>query len=172
MLTGKQTFHGETTSDTLAGVLRAEPDWSALPTDTPPRIHRLLRRCLERDCKQRLRDIGEARIMINAREEEVTSSSPPSRAWIAVAAVFTFAFFVAAIGWWRATRPVDHPLVRFSTELLEGPNGSLRLEDTILSHGQPGTFLALSPDGARLAIQVRDADGKPRLATRRFDESR
>ena len=50
------------TRDELAAVLRAEPDWNALPASTPPRIRKLLRRCLERDRKQRLQAIGEARI--------------------------------------------------------------------------------------------------------------
>lgn len=61
---GKRIFDGETVSDTLAAVLKTEPDWDALPADTPPRIRELVRRCLAKDPKQRLRDIGEARIAI------------------------------------------------------------------------------------------------------------
>src|SRR5205814_908047 len=49
MLTGRRMFTGETVSDTLAAVLKTDPDWSALPRETPPAIRRLLRRCLERD---------------------------------------------------------------------------------------------------------------------------
>ena len=64
MLCGKQTFNGETLTDTLAAVVRAEPDWNSLPPQTPNSIRRLLRRCLSKDQKQRLRDIGEARIAI------------------------------------------------------------------------------------------------------------
>ena len=64
MLTGKQLFQGETISDTLAAVLRAEPDWDALPVDEAPALCRLIERCLERNPKQRLRDIGEARIFL------------------------------------------------------------------------------------------------------------
>jgi len=59
MLTGKQTFSGETLTDILASVVRAEPDWNVLPASTPDAIRRLLRRCLTKDPKQRLRDIGE-----------------------------------------------------------------------------------------------------------------
>ena len=62
MLTGQQAFPGDTVSDTLAAVIRAEPDWDALPASVHPRIRYLLRRCLEKDPKQRLRDIGEARL--------------------------------------------------------------------------------------------------------------
>jgi Tol biopolymer transport system component len=66
MLTGDWAFGGETTSDVLAGVLKLEPDWSALPASTPPSIVSLLRRCLTKDRKQRLQAIGEARIVIEA----------------------------------------------------------------------------------------------------------
>ena len=72
MLAGRQAFEGETISDTLAAVLRAEVDLSLLPEETPHRIRALLRRCLERDPKQRLRDIGEARIAL----EEVIAGGP------------------------------------------------------------------------------------------------
>src|SRR5271157_1313534 len=65
MLTGTKTFQGETVSDTLADVLRRTIDWSSLPPDTPPGVRRLLERCLERDPKRRLRDIGEARILLS-----------------------------------------------------------------------------------------------------------
>jgi serine/threonine protein kinase len=64
MLSGKKTFEGETLTDTLAAVVRAEPDWNSLPQQTPNSIRRLLRRCLSKDQRQRLRDIGEARIAI------------------------------------------------------------------------------------------------------------
>jgi len=62
MLTGRQAFHGETVSDTLAAILTREPDWSALPASAPPGIRRLLARCLERDRNRRLHDIADARI--------------------------------------------------------------------------------------------------------------
>src|SRR4029077_2386699 len=61
MLTGRRLFAGETVSHTLADVLRAEIDFGKLPRDTPPVVRELLRRCLDRDTRSRLRDIGEAR---------------------------------------------------------------------------------------------------------------
>jgi Tol biopolymer transport system component len=64
MLTGRKLFEGETVSDVLAAVLTREPSWSELPSATPPRVRRLLERCLERDPRLRLRDIGEARIAL------------------------------------------------------------------------------------------------------------
>src|SRR6202795_4594766 len=65
MLTGRRLFDGETISHTLADVLRADIDFNKLPKDTPTAIRDLLSRCLDRDTKNRLRDIGEARIALN-----------------------------------------------------------------------------------------------------------
>jgi serine/threonine protein kinase len=64
MLTGARLFDGETTSDILAAVLRAEPDWSKLPAETPRPVVRLLHRCLERDSRQRLHHIADVRLEI------------------------------------------------------------------------------------------------------------
>src|SRR4029079_4303974 len=62
LLTGHQVFGGDTVSDSLAAVLKTAPDWTALPPDTPPAIRRLLRRCLEKDRRERLPDLGAARL--------------------------------------------------------------------------------------------------------------
>ena len=61
LLTGRMAFAGQTVSDTIAAILDREPDWTALPASTPVSIRRLLQRCLEKDLKRRLRDIGDAR---------------------------------------------------------------------------------------------------------------
>jgi Tol biopolymer transport system component/DNA-binding winged helix-turn-helix (wHTH) protein len=83
-----------------------------------------------------------------------------SRAWPYVAVFAIAVAAVAAAGWWRATRSTPQPLARLSVELGR---------DTILAG--PGTLLALSPDGTRLAVTVRGADGQLQLATRRLDQS-
>ena len=72
MLTGQRAFKGEDISITLASVLKDELDWQALPPDVPEPVRRLLRRCLERDPKRRLRDIGEARLTL---EDPLSSQS-------------------------------------------------------------------------------------------------
>jgi len=169
MLAGKRAFSGESVTDILAGVLRGEPDWNALPAATPPRIHKLLRRCLERDRKQRLQAIGEARIIIDAPEidtpqQDVRPLPAPARLWPWVAAALAMALAVtAAFGWWRASRSVPlHPLMRLRVEIGPDPKPERLLG---------GSFLALSPDGTRLALIVRGADGEDRLATRRLDQS-
>jgi len=64
MLTGERLFASETVPETLAGVIRAEIDLDRLPAGTPPALRRLLERCLERDPKRRLRDVGEARVLL------------------------------------------------------------------------------------------------------------
>jgi eukaryotic-like serine/threonine-protein kinase len=63
-LSGKRTFHGDTTAEVLAGILEKEPDWSALPATLPVNVNSLLRRCLQKDVHSRLHDIGDARLEI------------------------------------------------------------------------------------------------------------
>ena len=65
MLSGERAFAGDTISDTLASVLKSEPAWQTLPVDVPARLRRLLRSCLAKDPKRRLRDIGDARLQID-----------------------------------------------------------------------------------------------------------
>src|SRR5947207_2016422 len=107
MLTGKQTFTGETLTDILASVVRAEPDWNLLPASTPEAIRRLLRRCLTKDPKQRLRDIGEARITIenfqSGRSEETSEATirnkpPPFRKALLWSAGIELAFILGGSG--------------------------------------------------------------------------
>src|ERR1700686_1144667 len=74
LLTGKQTFHGEDVTDILAAVVRAEPDWQALPAATPLKVRDLLRRCLQKDKTLRMQAAGDARIEI----QEVLASPPTS----------------------------------------------------------------------------------------------
>ena len=115
MLTGRVPFDGETTSDTIGRILEREPDWSALPAATPAAIRRLLLRCLVKDAKQRLRDIGDARIEIDAIGEALpwapdpgdVSRAPENRAkWLPWVAVATLAL---AVGVREARRPITAP---------------------------------------------------------------
>src|SRR4026209_2521892 len=69
MLSGERAFKGEDVSDVLAAVLRRDIDWTALPKDTPVKVRRVLERCLERDPKQRLRDIGDVWILMDVPDE-------------------------------------------------------------------------------------------------------
>jgi sugar lactone lactonase YvrE len=110
MLTGRPTFTGESVTDVLAAVVTSEPDWSALPPTTPPAVTRLLRRCLDKDPKRRLRDIGEARVALetpSADVEPVPAPAPKARArWWAVVGLVLGALCVAgAFLGGRATAP-------------------------------------------------------------------
>jgi serine/threonine-protein kinase len=170
MLAGKHAFAGQSVTDVLAGILRSDPDWSALPPATPPRVRELLRRCLERDRKQRLQAIAEARIAIDgaasapASVEEVRPVPARPRVWPwAVAALAIAVAVTATVAWWRASRADPlRPLMRLSLEF--GP-------EVKAGKSQGGGFLALSPDGTLLAVIVRGADGATRLATRRLDQN-
>src|SRR5262249_8587163 len=78
MLTGRAAFPGETLSDTIAAVLEREPDWTALPKSKPRRTRVLLRRCLDKDPKQRLQDIGDVRLeLLREGDEDVSATSGP-----------------------------------------------------------------------------------------------
>jgi len=78
-LTGKMAFSGDTVSDTLAHILKTEPDWNKLPTNTPANIRVLLRRCLHKKKKNRLHDIADARIEIEEPSTPQTAASVTSR---------------------------------------------------------------------------------------------
>ena len=77
MFTGKAVFAGETVTDVLAAVVTREPDLGVLPAATPPRVRELLRRCLQKDSKQRLRDVGDARIALQEAQGELGAAARP-----------------------------------------------------------------------------------------------
>ena len=171
MLTGRKLFEGDTVSDVLASVLKEAPDLDALPQDTPPALRRLLARCLERDPKNRLQWIGDARLDLaeaqnsegNERDEAVNASRPGSRSrewlgWLAAAA----ALVIAAVLWLRPTAGPEPPLTRFSLDL-----GSAQ---TLSFIDQP--ILAFAPDGRTLAMTATDADSaRDVIILRRLDEN-
>jgi serine/threonine protein kinase len=163
MLTGTQMFAGgETVTDIIAAVVTREPEWKTLPADTPPHIVRLLRRCLQKDPKLRLRDIGEARIALE-EVPAVPEIAPPAPAVVSrrpyiAAAVCGLTALIAGIGWWRATRPVERPLTRFLVDLESGSVRGGQLTGVI------------SPDGRRLVFPIVDASGVNKLGTRLLNE--
>jgi serine/threonine-protein kinase len=160
MVTGKPAFDGGTTSDILAGVLKEEPDWSGTPAQVQP----LLRRCLAKDLKQRLRDIGDATLLLDS----VAEPAPASRTWMWIAAAaLAITFCFTAVGWWRTSSsllPPQHELVQLSAELSQGTT-----LDSFRAEG--GSQLALSPDGTRIVVIEHYTASNYRLAVRRLDES-
>jgi Tol biopolymer transport system component len=156
-LTGQQPFAGATVSDTLAAVLKTEPDI----TQSPAQAQRLLRRCLEKDPKRRLRDIGDALPLIEGATETVPAPRS-SQPWKIAAGALAVIAAIALALLWRATRPINQPLVRLSLEL---PEFALTPEGA-----QPGVGLILSPDGRRIVYTGRGPDGTFRLYTRTLDQ--
>ena len=113
MVTGRVAFPGDTISDSIAKILEREPDWSALPAATPAPIRRLLLRCLTKDPKQRLRDIGDVRIEIDAIDEvlpgtPVVRGAPaaPANAWLKWLPWVALIVLAAGMIAWEAWRGV------------------------------------------------------------------
>jgi serine/threonine protein kinase/Tol biopolymer transport system component len=157
MLTGRSPFAGDTVTDSIAAIVTREPDWSALPPDLPRPLHRLLRRCLEKDPKKRLRDIADAQADLQAVDEPLTAATaaaappPPRRVWPWAAALSLALLSGAAIGR-LLPRPTTAPaMIRFEVSVPQGPSA------------------VIAPDGSKVAyiannrLQVRDLG---RLETR------
>jgi serine/threonine protein kinase len=146
--TGKRLYAGETAPETLAAVIHGEP---AIP-DAPPHLQHLLRRCLDKDPHTRLRDIGEARILLQ-RPPALTPPTPshPRPRLLAPLAALGLVFAAVALWLWlRVPLPSPRPVNRWTTTLQGVGSGSL--------------FLALSPDGSRLAYSHPDHRHRPRMA--------
>jgi eukaryotic-like serine/threonine-protein kinase len=162
MLTGKRAFEGEAVTDTLAAVIKEEPDWSKLPSATPARVRVLLQRCLQKDPKQRLRDIGDARISLDevlAGTPEVALAGTPRAAaskvrraspW-AAAGVFAIAFAALALIYFQR-KPAPAALVQRFEITAPEPSASV---------------VTLSPDGTRLVFASYPNPG--RLWLRQMD---
>jgi eukaryotic-like serine/threonine-protein kinase len=166
MLAGRRVFEGESVSDVLAGVLAREIDWGALPPATPPAVRRLLGRCLERDPRRRLRDIGDARHELlepgTAADTSVTEAAATAAApagtlrrtalLVAGAALATAVLTLGVAGWWLVPAPA-------------GPT-------VFAVPGPPGTRLhqvVVSPDGRSLAFASESLSGESHLFVRRLD---
>ncbi len=151
MLTGRLAFPGETMSDAIAVILEREPDWSAIPTATPaPALH-LLHRCLEKDPRRRLRDIGDARTDLDAgasvesRQDAAPPASVSARLPWAIAALSLIALGAAVL--WNARKPsAASPHISRIVRLTTGP---------AREYGP-----AISPDRKWVAYYANDADGR------------
>ena len=168
MLTARRAFGGEDITDTLAAVVRAEAEWSALPAETPPAIRRLLQRCLQKDPRERLRDIGDVRIELKqlllgsgtnltpiAEPIPLRRSKTQVTPWViaALAVVAALAIFFASRG--RVSEPL--PVTRFA---VAAPSGTLVEEPALSPDSSEAVFAAL-PGG--------DIEGSA-LYLRRFDQ--
>ena len=161
MLVGRKAFPGQSMSDTLAAVLKVDPDWEALPAETPSSIRQLIRRCLTRDRGQRLQAIGEARIVLEnpGRSPSTVPAARQPRAGLLAsfaAAVFAIAFATTAFVHFREQPAMAVPVQRFEMPM---PRPEM-------------TSAIVSPDGMQLAFWLGGRGG-PRtnqpLLVRRLD---
>jgi serine/threonine-protein kinase len=151
MLTGKRPFDGRDVAETIASVIKEEPQWKRAPLE----VQRLLRKCLEKDPRKRLHDFGDIDLLLDETPSETGTTN--RSAWV-VAGALMVGLIVAAAGWWRASRPVESgplPLVRLDVDL--GPDVSLG--------STSGADVVISPDGSRIAYT-----SKQRLYTRPLDQ--
>ncbi|MBZ5578018.1 MAG: serine/threonine-protein kinase [Acidobacteriia bacterium] len=158
MVTGSRLFQGEDLTETLASVVMKEPGLS----DAPPQLRRLLKKCLQKDPKKRLRDIGDVwELMEDApAPTQAAGEVRPAKAWLWPAVAAVAVVIAAGAAWlaWRSSRPVDHPLMRLSVDLGQEAARAPRLS------------LILSPDGTRIAYTGRHSGGTLQLYTRRLDQ--
>ena len=170
MLTGRRLFEGETVSDTIAAVLRAEPEWTRLSAETPPTVRKLLGRCLEKDRKRRLQDIGDARIELDEVGHDdagapqaapgMVAPAPmrtPGAMWALVAALTVAC---AALGWMAIGRQ--------SGDVDAAQHWRFRLHSDRFLVG--GRAVALSPDGTTLAFAAAVQTGGRAIYVRKIDE--
>jgi serine/threonine-protein kinase len=152
MLTGRRAFPGDDVSETLAAVLGTEPDWSALPASTPPAIRRLLRRCLARDPRRRLRDIADARLELDVRDPVpppvVHQTRSRRLALIGGVLVVAVAALAGAAAW---TRPAAAPSPLRKLDVTADLTSAAIPEETGFE-----SPVRLSPDGSRAAYIARN----------------
>ncbi len=166
MLTGARAFEGEDIADTLGNVMKVEPNWQKLPASMPSRVVQVMRACLQKNPKQRLDSAQSLRLALEGAFEtaapETTSSAtsvaPQSRlAWtgFAVALLGALALAIPAVRHLREAPP-PAPLIR--SALLSPPYFSV-----------DPNFMAVSPDGTRIAFTGQDRDGIRRVWVRPLD---
>jgi serine/threonine-protein kinase len=164
MLTARRTFDGTDATEMIAAVVRAEPEWSALPAGTPPKLIAVLKRCLQKDPKLRARDIGDLRFEL----DEVSRAPAPGDTSIAIphvprwrraipyaAAILVTVGLTASVAWLLRPAAFDRPVARFVINLSENEQFSNTGRHAV----------AISPDDAHI---VYGANG--RLNLRRLDQ--
>ena len=164
MLSGRRLFHGDDVSETLAEVLKTDPDWNALPAATPSVVRRLLRRCLERDPNKRLHDIADGRLEIEdaiSSPAAAPSGTPPGsrtrERWLWAAVVIVAAIAAATLA--RFARPPAVAAPETRLQIVTEPVG-----------GAFASF-SLSPDGRSIAYRVT-AGARNKIWLRRLDSDR
>jgi serine/threonine-protein kinase len=172
LLTGRQAFHGETTTEILAAVLRGEPDWQALSASTPRRIRDLLVRCLQKDLRRRLHDAADPRIEIEDALAAPAMAEPAAAGkgvrslgarelMLGLGALLLVAAVTASAVWNLKPAPAQTPKPVIRTVINLPPGQQLAGLDN-------GPALAISPDGTHLAYVARQG-GVQQLYLRAMD---
>jgi eukaryotic-like serine/threonine-protein kinase len=182
MLTGRRVFQQDEVSDTLAFVLTRDPDWNAVPANTPASIQRLLRRCLVKDRSARLPDIGSARLEIDDALTELSRPGPDRstastgsrtrRSFaIAMTAILSTAAVLIAWALTRTPSPPDLPVSRVLIGVAPAERLLTALPfDASEGGGRPSrTSMAFTPDGRSLVFSA-ERDGRVQLYLRRLDQ--
>ncbi len=155
MLTGRALFDGDTVSDTLASVLKEEPDFDTLPESTPPSIRRLLRRCLQKDPKHRLHDMADARLELAEPVEVGPQFEGGPAAAVPNPALRLLPWAVAAVAaalalWaWIGPRQAEQEHQRLVARITPPPGVEFLV----------GTGFAISPDGSQIVFGAQDGAG-------------
>ena len=147
MLSGQRPFEGRDVSETLGGVLRLDPNWDALPEDTPPHLRALLERCLQKEPKQRLHDVADVRLMMDGAFE--TAVWPPSdvgaaaalQVWQRPMPLVVAGLALLALGGFTVWSLIPVPTPQVARFVLTAPPSEpVNLRDPV----------AISPDGQRV----------------------
>jgi eukaryotic-like serine/threonine-protein kinase len=165
-LTGQRAFAGEDVTDTIVAVMSREPPWSALPSEVPAHVRALLARCLTKDPRDRLRDIGEARIALQhplgAPVEQKHAAGP---SWpLAVAAAAVVALVSGAVGWFSARRSASPPPPAAVLRAVIDPQPAAAVARLTLH------AFAFTPDGREIVFAGNADDGVRALYRRNLAE--
>jgi serine/threonine-protein kinase len=163
MLAGKRAFEGEDVSETLAGVIRGEPDWSALPADLPASARAVLRSCLQKDPKRRIRDIADVRLALDGAFDPppaaTTSSRPAAPRWRRLApwlVAASAAGLAAAVWLWPSTDAMSPlPVHRLTLPIPASEVFAAQTTRNALTLSPQGTHFAYGADG-QLHLQALD----------------
>ncbi|MGA2263257.1 MAG: protein kinase, partial [Acidobacteriota bacterium] len=179
-LTGKRAFEGETVTETLAAILKAEPDWHALPVEASENLRAVLRRCLQKDASHRLRDIGDARIEIGDSIAQLAEAVSvlrryPFRWILACAAVVLLVGILIGVALMRYSQPATSSPVLRSVIKVEPGHWLDGLRRSREAQSPSRTAMAISGDG-RFAVYsaIEENPGpqaKPQLYLRRMDQA-
>ena len=174
LFAGRQPFHGETPTDIVVAIIEREPAWQALPADTPPRIRRLIQRCLQKDRRLRLRDIGDALpdLLETDSGEPAPKPESQSRARLVVAGI-AVGLLIGAAGAWltlsnNATGSTPSgsapaPTVRFALPPPPQTQYGASISDI------EALSVAMAPDGKSVAFIASRADEIPAIWVRALD---